>query len=154
MTTKAAFNAEEWQRLVSAPALAGLFVAAAGRGGTLRESLSMARAYTEARKEHHSQLLEELLSSPPTLDPDTMPRSPEEVRGLALDALREALGLLAGRATPDEVEDYRAFVREVAAEVARAHKEGGFLGVGGEEVSEEEQAALDAIDQTVAAPAA
>jgi hypothetical protein len=29
--------------------------------------------------------------------------------------------------------------------VARAHKEGGFLGIGGKEVSESEQAALDEI---------
>ncbi len=33
----------------------------------------------------------------------------------------------------------------MAETVARAHKEGGFLGIGGKEVSEAEQAALDRI---------
>jgi hypothetical protein len=33
----------------------------------------------------------------------------------------------------------------VAETVARAHKEGGFLGFGGKEVSDKEQAALDRI---------
>jgi hypothetical protein len=33
----------------------------------------------------------------------------------------------------------------VAEAAARAHKEGGFIGIGGKEVSEAEQAALDEI---------
>lgn len=154
MTTKAAFNAEEWQRLVSAPALAGLYVASAGRGGTVRESLSMARAYTSARSEHTSELVQELVTSPPALDPKAMPRTPDDVRDLALRALEDARGLLEGKASAEEAEDYRAFVLEVAGEVARAHKEGGFLGVGGQEVSEDEQAALDAIGRALAVPGA
>jgi hypothetical protein len=154
MTTKAAFDAEQWQRIVRAPALAGLYVAAAGKGGTLRESLSMARAYTSARKEEGSELLQELVTSPPSLDPKEMPRTPEELRGLALAALEEAKGLLGDKASAEEAADYRAFVLDVAGDVARAHKEGGFLGVGGQEVSEAEQAALDEIERTLEGPAA
>lgn len=37
----------------------------------------------------------------------------------------------------------------IAQAVAEAHKEGGFLGVGGKQVSEEEQAALDDIKATL-----
>lgn len=48
MTRKAEFNAEEWSTVTAAPALAAIAVAAADRGGTLREGLSMARAYQEA----------------------------------------------------------------------------------------------------------
>ena len=51
MTEKAAFNAEEWSKLVEAPALAALRVVAADRGGTIRESLSLGRAYAEVREE-------------------------------------------------------------------------------------------------------
>ena len=46
MTEKADFNAEEWSTLVEAPALVALRVIAAERGGTLRESLSLGRAYS------------------------------------------------------------------------------------------------------------
>lgn len=41
-------------------------------------------------------------------------------------------------------------MREVAGAVARAHKEGGVLGVGGKDVSPEEQAALDEIEAVLA----
>jgi hypothetical protein len=39
----------------------------------------------------------------------------------------------------------------VGETVARAHSEGGFLGIGGKEVSEREQAALDAVAETIRA---
>ena len=42
MTTKAEFNAEEWQNVAEGPALGGLIVIAAQRGGTIRESVQMA----------------------------------------------------------------------------------------------------------------
>jgi hypothetical protein len=41
------------------------------------------------------------------------------------------------------VEAFKGFVLRVAETVARAHKEGGVLGIGGKEVSEREQAVLD-----------
>jgi len=53
--------------------------------------------------------------------------------------------LLGQKATPEEVEGYRKFVLSLAERVAAAHKEGGFLGVGGEEVSDAEQKALDEV---------
>lgn len=43
MTTKASFNAEEWATIAEAPILAGMRVAAAERGGTLRETLAVGR---------------------------------------------------------------------------------------------------------------
>jgi hypothetical protein len=41
MTTKAEFNAEEWERVAQAPALAGLMVMLADRGGAIRESIAL-----------------------------------------------------------------------------------------------------------------
>ena len=149
MTGKSDFNAEEWDKLVQAPALAALRVIHADRGGTLRESLSLARAYAEARQRGGGELLDAIVSSPPALDPSTA-RSPEQ---LAERALRDAIELLERKATPEEVEDYRRFVLAVADTVAHAHKEGGFLGIGGKEVSETEQAVLDQLAQTVGATA-
>ena len=40
---------------------------------------------------------------------------------------------------------YKRFVFSLADKVARAHREGGFLGLRGTEVSEQEQEALDEI---------
>jgi hypothetical protein len=141
MTEKAAFNAEQWSKVVEAPALAALTVIAADRGGTIRESLSLGRAYSEARRDG-SGLLQEIVSTAPQVDPsDLKDRSALPQR--AETALREALRVLEEKATPEEVEAYREFVLKVAETVARAHKEGGVLGIGGKEISESEQAALD-----------
>ena len=148
MTGKSDFNAEEWDKLVQAPALAALRVIHADRGGTLRESLSLARAYAEARQRGGGELLDAIVSSPPSLDPSTA-RSPEQLAERADQALRDAIELLERKATPEEVEDYRRFVMAVADTVAHAHKEGGFLGIGGKQVSESEQAVLDELAQTV-----
>lgn len=148
MTGKRDFNAEEWEKLVRAPALAALRVIAADRGGTVRETLSLARAYGEARQRGGGQLLDEVVSSPPQLDPAAT-RNPGQLAELADQGLREAIELLERQATPEEIEDYRAFVLAVADTVAHAHKEGGFLGIGGKEVSESEQAVLDELAETV-----
>ena len=55
------------------------------------------------------------------------------------------------QASADEVEDYKSFVVSLAQRVAEAHKEGGFLGVGGKEVGEAEQAALEEIKEALGA---
>ena len=63
MTTKSEFNADEWERVAQAPALAGLMVALADRGGTIRESLALGKAYAAARRdEGGSELLEQIAS--------------------------------------------------------------------------------------------
>jgi hypothetical protein len=145
MTRKADFNAEEWETIVQAPPLAGLRVIAADRGGTLRESVSMAEAYNAARAGHGaSELLDEVVAVPPQLDPRQL-ASAQALPSLAADRLREALRVLAQKAEPEEANAYRRFVYDLAERVARAHKEGGFLGIGGKAISDNEQHALDEI---------
>ena len=145
MTTKAAFNAEEWASITGAPMLTALFVAAADRGGTVRESLSIPRAYAAARQQHSQGLLADVVSSPPGLGPAAAQRSPDDLKREAPARLREAVRILEREATEDEVVDYKRFVYALADGVARAHREGGFLGIGGKDVSDQEQAALDTI---------
>ena len=145
MTTKAAFNAEEWSVIANAPFLTAMLVIAADRGGTVRESMAISRAYASAREEHGDGLLREILTTPPAIDPASAPRTPEDLRREAPSTLREAVGILDRVGTEDEVIAYKRFVFSVADKVARAHREGGFLGIGGTEVSEHEQAALDEI---------
>ena len=146
MTTKAAFNAEDWSVVTNAPFLTAMLVIAADRGGTVRESMAISRAYAAARQEQDGgELLQAVLSTPPAIDPATAPRTPEDLRREAPATLRRAVGILERDATEDEVVAYKRFVFSLADTVARAHREGGFLGLGGTEVSEHEQAALDEI---------
>jgi hypothetical protein len=149
MTRKSDFNAEEWQHVIEGPLSAGLLVAVADRGGTLRESLSLARAYAEARRQSGGQeLLDDLVASPPQLDPREF-GSADQLREQALKRLREAVELVENKAEPDEAAEYKRFVLALADTVAHAHREGGFLGIGGKDVSEQEQSALDEIAATV-----
>ena len=145
MTTKAAFNAEDWSTVTNAPLLTAMLVITADRGGTVRESMAISRAYADARKRGGGELLEAMLSTPPAIDPATAPRMPEDLRREAPATLRQAVGILERHATEDEVVAYKRFVFSLADTVARAHRTGGFLGLGGTEISEHEQEALDEI---------
>jgi hypothetical protein len=141
MTTKADFNAEEWQTVVEGPVLSAMRVVAADRGGTIRESLAVGKMYTEARKSQgESPLLDELVASPPGT---SGLQQGGDITTVSRERLDAALSLLEQKASPDELEDYKRFVLSAADAAARAHKEGGFLGIGGKEVSEKEQAVLD-----------
>jgi hypothetical protein len=144
MTAKAEFNAEEWAFVVGAPLLAAMMVIAAGKGGAVRESVAVARAYAEAQARHEGEFMSAVLEAPAAATAKK-PATREELHDAATNALRESLGVLERVATADEVVEYKRFVFSLAETVARAHKEGGVLGVGGTAVSEGEQAALDEI---------
>jgi hypothetical protein len=151
MTKKAEFNAEEWELVVEGPPIAGMIVVASEGGGTFRESLQIGRAYQEARQAHMGpELIEELLSSPPEVDPQGY-NDAADLRHKGLQQLRDAIALLDGRASEDEIDAYRGFVLGIAERVAHAHKTGGFLGFGGHEVSENERVALDDVREAIGA---
>ncbi|MDP9276728.1 MAG: hypothetical protein M3O76_00775, partial [Actinomycetota bacterium] len=106
MTGKADFTDEEWEQILQAPPTAGLIVITAQRGGSFRESFSMAKAYSEARRQHgDSELLDTIASTKPEVD-HTRYHSPEELKEHGLQHLRDAVALLEQKATPEEVDEY------------------------------------------------
>ena len=142
MTGKAAFSEDEWELLREAPATAGLIVLTAEGGGTFRETFALARAYTDARKQHgQNELLDELVAAGPKSGGHA--RTKDELRERGHEELRQAGALLKSKATPEEAEGYRAFVITLAQDVAQAHKEGG------QPVSDHEQAALNEIEASL-----
>jgi hypothetical protein len=146
VTSKADFNAEEWTTVVEAPVLAGLRVVAAHRGGNIRESIAVAKVYGAARQaQGDSEFLDALVSSPPAVDAQQVRERGRDIASVSSERLREALRLLRDKVAPEELDEYKRFVVEVAEAAAKAHKEGGFIGIGGKPVSPEEQAALDEI---------
>lgn len=144
MTGKPDYTDEEWKLLREAPTSAGMLVIQADRGGAIRETFSMAKAYTEARQEHgSSQLLDDIVSEKPEVD-RTRFQSIEDLRSSLLQHIRDAMSLLQEKASPEELEEYRRFLMQVANRVAEAHRE-GFLGMSGDRVSEAEQKSLGEI---------
>jgi hypothetical protein len=142
MTTKADFNGEEWDKVAEGPALAGLIVIAAQRGGSIRETLAMAKVYAEAKQSHGSgDLLGDIVQSAPHLDARQF-SSKEDLRTSGLAKLTEAVGIVEAKATPEELADYKSFAMTIAQHAAEADKSGGFLGIGGERISGNEESAL------------
>jgi hypothetical protein len=155
VTTKADFNAEDWSTVVDGPLYAGLRVLAADRGGTLRESMAMSRVYQEARAQQGaSPLLDELIKSPPAIDPERLKQAGGDLSAVATEHLRKATSILESTATAAETDAYKTFVMTVAQAVAGAHKEGGFLGIGGKRISDAEDHALDEISLALGTPPA
>jgi hypothetical protein len=148
VTTKADFNAEEWDRLRQGPAAAAMVVIAADRGGTVRESLAVGREYTDAMREAPGTLLAEVAGDPPKIDREALGNAQElPVRGPQV--ITEAVDILEAKGTPEEVAAFKRFCLDVAEQVAEATKSGGFLGIGGKRISESESLALDNIAATL-----
>ena len=102
-----------------------MIVVTAARGGMIRESIAMSKAYVEARAQHgESELLDEIVAAKPETD-HTRYHSAAELRENGLKHLRDAVALLEAKATTGELDDYRRFVLALASKVAEAHKEEG-----------------------------
>jgi len=146
MTGKADFTQQEWELVLEGPPSAGMIVVTAQRGGTIRETLAIARAYVDARQQHgESELLDEIVAAKPELD-HTRYHSLAELKQHGLQHLRDAVELLERKATADEVEGYRRFVLTLADKVASAHREGGAT------VGEAERAAIAEISTSLGQP--
>jgi hypothetical protein len=146
MTGKADFTEQEWELVLEGPPSAGMIVVTAQRGGTLRETFAIAKAYVEARQLHgESQLLDEIVAAKPEID-HTRYHSVEELKQHGLQHLRDAVDLLERKATPEEVDGYRRFVLTLADKVASAHREGAAS------ISEPEQSAIDEISTSLGNP--
>jgi hypothetical protein len=125
MTSKAAFSPDEWKVVLEGPPSAGMIVVTAARGGMIRESIAMSKAYLDARAAHgESELLDEIVAAKPEAD-HTRYHSAAELRDNGLKHLRDAIALLQSKATAGEVDDYRHFVLALTSKVAAAHKEEG-----------------------------
>jgi hypothetical protein len=139
MSGKADFTEQEWETVLEGPTSAGLIVSTAQRGGSFRESFSLAKAYAEARSATGATgLMDEIARSKPKVD-RTRKRSVEELREHYLDIVRQAVLLLEAKGSPEELEEYRRFTLSLAERVARAKEEGD------QPVSEAERAAIDEI---------
>ena len=154
MAAKTDFTETEWEALRDAPHLVALSVAIAGGSGivgSLKEAMAPAMALVEASKGENALLRDicqpdqmkasqkSLRSRMKVTDIDTLRN---EFRNAALQGSHTALDLLRRKGFNDDLAIYRNFLWDIGNRVAQAAKEGGFLGFGGERVSENERAIL------------
>lgn len=72
--------------------------------------------------------------------------SPEALRSIGLAACRQLGSVLRQKASPEESDEFKAWLLQLARRVAEAANEGGFLGFGGVQVSQQEASAIDQIE--------
>ena len=140
----------DWERVVGAPMLAGIAVTAAEPGGlfgAIKESFAVAGAMRDAKGEGGS-LAAEVAAADETSEGRDMARAAEIVDA-AVTELAQVSRIVAEKA-PESAVAFRAWLNAIAARVAEAGTEGGFLGFGGEKVSAAEKATLDRLATALA----
>jgi len=65
-------------------------------------------------------------------------KSSEDLRAQLLEDSREVASILEQKASTDEASEYKEWAMSIAENVAKAAKEGGFLGIGGTRISDSE----------------
>ena len=153
MTTKADFTEEEWARLGRGPLVAGMAISLADPGGpieTLKESTAALQTVLEAAQSgtygEFVQAVAQDFAEKARSRQNPMAGFKPKGRDAGEEVLTELRGvnrLLVEKATPDEREQFRHWLKTAAQRAAKAAKEGGFLGFRAELVSEREQQMLD-----------
>ena len=159
MTTKANFTPEEWNLLRRAPMMAGLVVVAAspsGPVGILQETFAVGKVLADAKAQSPGELISSLVADLTTEEgrkaarpTDLVGKSPEQIKSNALDSLRQVGTLLDQKARPEESQAVKRWLHDTGKRVSEAAKEGGFLGLGGTQVSEQEKAALNELGRSL-----
>jgi hypothetical protein len=151
MSLKENFTAEEWNTLIRAPMMVSYGVAGAapsGGIGFVKEMKAVADAIFDAGAQYpEGSLVEAVTSQIKANATDHFQGSREtlsaaEIKERALEVCRQVSLILQSKASVEESDSYKRWLMTVAESVAEASKESGFLGFGGERVSEGETAAL------------
>ena len=124
MAGKADFTDQEWETLQKGVTGSAMLVSVADRGffDTFKEVGALTQHLSEARKNHDTPLIKELAEVRGT--GFGLTASPNEVEEETMEALKSGISALQSKA-PDDVQEYRDFVVEVAQSVAGAAKDVG-----------------------------
>ncbi len=156
MTLKEKFSDDDWAQVLEAPMLAGVAITAAdpsGLIGAVQESVAMAGSLKSASEDGGEGTLAHAISEAyKTSEGRSQARNgvkvllkgkrPAEVSEAAVSRLGNIVNLVE-RVAPEEAALFRNFIIDTAQRTAEASTEGGFLGFGGEKVSDAERKTLD-----------
>lgn len=154
MTTQTDYTKEEWQTILRAPVMAGMVVMLTSQSGPfqmVKEMFAVGQALAEVEKEGASnELIRSLVTAAKSvksedLQPTEKFETVEAARRYALDQLRQTAALVNQKAPAQEAQGFRQWLVSIGPKVAAAAKEGGFLGFGGVQITEEERAAITEI---------
>ena len=151
------FTPEEWNALRQTPHLVVLAMATTGASGvfgTIGEMFTAGRAIYEASASENEliRLLsakEEAHAAQDAVKEEIKDADPEDVptwlHQRSIAKVQQSLAILAMKA-PEEQDAWRGWLRDLAKRIAESSTEGGFLGFGGERVSEKERAYMSELE--------
>jgi hypothetical protein len=155
MTSRSDFTDDEWERLGRAPLVVAMAISLADPGGpleTFKESSAALRTLAEAARdggygEFVQSVARDVAARAQRRQTPLGDFKPDRgnARQDVLAELRTVNALLQQKATPEELAEFREWLRTAAQRAALAATEGGFLGFGGERVSDREQQMLETI---------
>ena len=159
MTSKSDFPDDEWARVIRAPLVAGMAIMIADPGGPI-----------EATKETMASIEDRDEPADPRAAPDRggarragrgqakrnplkgfKPTGTSSPGDQVLAELTAVQDIVAARATDEEAAAFGRWLVAAAQAAADAAKEGGFMGIGAQQVSEREQEMLDRVRDAVSA---
>jgi hypothetical protein len=161
MTTKADYTNEEWLEIMKTPIYAGFYVMFADPSftGMLKEMKAMGEVIQSADPPGHARELvadiaadfEQMTQEKESFAQDQVPQSADQetAKRYILDKVGEGVEVVGGKAESMELLAYKQWLVAVAKAVAEAAKEGGFMGIGGQYVSEKEMVAMEDISNTL-----
>ena len=170
MSVRDQFSDDEWFLLGSTPAMIAAAMSSASPGGAIREMIAGMKSTVQGRETHSdSPLIAELLARAENWDAakekakDYRERTKARVEAAGVTS-REGLldqvvadcetvaGLVDERCDNADAIAYKDWCLSIARDVANAAKEGGFLGFGGERISEGERAMMTRIESALGVP--
>jgi hypothetical protein len=149
MSTKSDYTDEEWAALMRAPIVAGMAISVADPGGPIEVSKELIATFRAAAAPQSQDPLVTAVShevaalAAERKNPagDFKPHGPAP-GDQVLDEMRRVREILLAKASPDEARAFGTWLMTVAQATADREKEGGFLGIGGEQVSDREREML------------
>jgi hypothetical protein len=162
MSIEARFTEDEIFLLTNTPTLIGTVMAfAEGSGlGTIKEMFASSKSFINGIKEYPNNEIitsilptagniKEAMGKAKAMREKSLARlkkqevnSSEKLRSQLIEDSQAVASLLAEKATPEEAGEYKEWSMGIAANVAKAAKEGGFLGFGGTQISDGEREAF------------
>lgn len=158
MADKSSFTPDEWKLVLEGVMMASVAVTAAepsGLLGLLKESVAAGSSLAAAKTDAGSNgLIKAVVADFETSEGRSLARAglkekvaggeTADIKAKCLDVLRQVAVLVDAKA-PEDAAAFKGWLRQISQRVAEAANEGGFLGIGGVQVSEAEKATLTEI---------
>jgi hypothetical protein len=162
MTDKSSFTPDEWKVLLESVTMAGIAITAAepsGLWGLLKESFAEGGELVKAKMDPKTNsLIKAVVADFETSQGRSIARDglkaqlagskPTDIKAKCIETLRQA-GAVVDAKAPGDAAAFKGWLRQISQHVAEAAPEGGFLGIGGVQVSDIEKATIKEISSAL-----